>query len=168
MTAHKLLLAGLGLVAILVIWSVASAQPAAEPQDTIGIGGAKGTKIAKIRVGTFERKDLLIAFYRSTHFDKIMKEWTAELEQAKKDGDEAKAKEIEARGAATQEVAHKQLAGEAPLTNVLEQLKDDMPKIAKMAGVQMIVEKPLFSDGSVELVDITKQMTKCFAPTKKG
>ncbi len=165
MTAHKLLFAGLGLVAILVIWSVASGHPAAEPQDTIGIGATKGVKI---RVGTFERKNLLVAFYGSTHFDKTMKEWRVELAQARKDGDEAKIKEIEAKGAAAQEVAHKQLAGEAPLTNILESLKGDMAKIAKMAGVQMIVEKPLFTDGSVELVDITKQMTKCFTPMKKG
>jgi|GEM_PF-2462172 len=168
MTAHKLLFAGLGLVAVLVIWSVASAQPAAEPQDKIGIGTAKGTKVAKIRVGTFERQGLLVAYYGSTHFDKIMKGWKAELDKAKKAGDEAKAKEIEERGAATQELAHKQLAGEAPLTNILEHLEDDMPKIAQLAGVQMIVETPLFSDGSVELVDITKQMAKCFKAKKKG
>lgn len=168
MTVHRLLLAGLGLAAILVVWSAAAGEPVPQDRDVIGIGAAKGTKVAAIRVGTFDRQQILMAFYQSTAFDKKMKGWQAEAKKAEAAGDEAKVKEIEDKGKALQELAHKQLAGEAPITEILDHLKKDMPKVAKLAGVQMIVEKPIFSDGTVELVDITKQMAACLGPAKKG
>lgn len=165
MSANKLVLALLGLAGILIVWSVASAHPVIEPHD--GATVAAGKK-ATMRVGTFARSVLLEAYYCSAHFELVMIKRRAEQAQAQKDGDEAKAKEVEERIAALQETAHKQLTGEAPITNVLECLADALPVIARETGVQVIVEKPLFCDGSVELVDITKQMVKALGPTSKG
>lgn len=115
---------------------------------------------AKVRVGTFKRTELLVAFYRSAAWDKELRNMMAERDAAKARGDMEKVKEIEAKGRKSQEHAHKQLAGQASLDNILAHLKDALPAVAKEAGVEVIVEKPLFATERAQLVDVTALLVK--------
>jgi len=119
------------------------------------------------RIGTFRRTELLVAYYGSTVHDKAIKKLKENHDRAQSAGDLDKVKELEAQGGASQELAHRQLAGEAPLTNVLEQLKDALPAIAKEASVVVIVEQPLYRDPSVREVDVTPWLVKKFEPARK-
>lgn len=120
-----------------------------------------------LRVGTFRRTDLRVAYYRSTMFDEKLEEMREEVKRARAAGDEEKAAALESRGEAMQELAHQQLAGTAALGNVLEPLRASLPEIAAAAGVHIIVEAPLYAHESVETVDVTEGFVARFTPARK-
>src|ERR1035441_4496356 len=108
-----------------------------------------------IRVGTFHKPSVVVAFYRSPLWSDVNKAKLAELEAAKKANDTSKVQELETWGTTHQELAHRQLAGEAPITNILEALSPGLPEIARRAGVKLIAPDLAFADPSVQTVDVT-------------
>jgi hypothetical protein len=97
----------------------------------------------------------VVAFYRSNLHEQNLRKMHQEQERAVAGGDEKKAEEIGKQGAALQELAHKQLAGDAPIDNILEALNERFPEIATAARVELIVEKPAYATDRVERVDLT-------------
>ena len=108
-----------------------------------------------IRVGTFHKPSVVVAFYGSPLWADVNKAKRAELDAAKKANDAGKVRDLEAWGNAHQELAHRQLAGEAPITNILEALSPGLPEIARRAGVKLIAPDLPFADPTVQTVDIT-------------
>ena len=108
-----------------------------------------------LRVGTFQKQAVVVAFYRSPLWSETTKAKIAERDAAKKANDTAKVQELEAWGSGHQELSHRQLAGEAPITNIMEALAPALPEIAKRAGVSLITEDIAFTDPSIQKVDIT-------------
>ena len=106
-----------------------------------------------VRVGTFHKASIVVAFYRSPLWAETLKAKMAEMAAA---NDTKKVQELDAWGNAHQETAHQQLAGEAPITNILEALAPGFPEIAKKARVTMIVADLPYADRSVEKVDVTE------------
>jgi len=129
---------------------------------------ALGGGPASLRVGTFSRTDLVVAYYRSDVHDQWLKGLGEQRDKAKAAGNADEVQRIETLGGAAQELAHRQLAGEAALSNILESLQEKWPDIARESGVSVIVERPLYHDPSVELVDITKLLVAKFAPAEHG
>ena len=111
-----------------------------------------------VRVGTFHKASIVVAFYRSPLWAETLKAKTAEMAAAKAANDTKKVQELDAWGNAQQERAHQQLAGEAPITNILEALAPGFPDIAKKARVTMIVADLPYADSSVEKVDVTEML----------
>ncbi len=58
-------------------------------------------------------------------------------------------------GGSAQELAVKQLAGEASIANILETLRPAFPEVAAKAHVVVIVTGLAYTDGAVERVDVT-------------
>jgi hypothetical protein len=108
-----------------------------------------------IRVGTVNKLGLVVAYYRSPTWAATLSAKRAELAQAKAANDTKKAQELEAWGGAQQDLADRQLAGEAPITNILQALAPAFPEIAAKAHVSIIVADLPFTDKSVETVDVT-------------
>ena len=108
-----------------------------------------------IRVGTFHQPSVVVAFYRSPLWADVNKAKLAEMDAAKKANDASKVQELEAWGNTHQDLAHRQLAGEAPITNILEALSPGLPEIARRAGVKLIAPDLPFADPTVQTVDIT-------------
>jgi len=111
-----------------------------------------------VRVGTFHKASIVVAFYRSPLWAESLKAKMAEMAVAKAANDTKKVQELDAWGNAHQETAHQQLAGEAPITNILEALAPGLPEIAKKARVAMIVADLPYADSSVETVDVTDML----------
>jgi hypothetical protein len=109
-----------------------------------------------VRVGTFHKASIVVAFYRSPLWAETLKAKMAEMAAAKAANDTKKVQELDVWGNAHQETAHQQLAGEAPITNILEALAPGFPEIAKKARVTMIVADSPYADRSVEKVDVTE------------
>jgi len=109
-----------------------------------------------VRVGTFHKPSIVVAFYRSPLWAVTLKAKTAEMALAKAANDTKKVQELDAWGNAQQETAHQQLAGQAPLTNILEALAPGLPEVAKKARVAMIVADLPYADSSVQSVDVTE------------
>ena len=108
-----------------------------------------------IRVGTFHKQSVVVAFYRSPLWADAAKAKVAELDAARKANDAGKVQDLEAWGSAHQELAHRQLSGDAPITNILEALSPGLPEIARRAVVKLIAPDLPFADPTVETVDVT-------------
>ena len=108
-----------------------------------------------IRVGTFHKQSVVVAFYRSPLWADATKAKVAELDAARKANDAGKVQDLEAWGSAHQELAHRQLSGDAPITNILEALSPGLPEIARRAVVKLIAPDLPFADPTVEAVDVT-------------
>ena len=144
------------VVTCLAVWSLAVAETT-----------VKKTEKTKVRVGIFDSRAVAVAYAHS--------EWNgidakmAEMEKAKAAGDTKKIKELEAWGPAQQAKLHKQGFGTAPVQDLLKHIKGDIPKIAKEAGVDIIISKwdVVYQNPSIELVDITNEIVKPFNPSEK-
>ncbi len=115
-----------------------------------------GTSDKTIRVGTFDKAAVTVAFYRSPMWANILRQKKLELEQANKINDIAKIEELNRWGSSSQEIAHRQLMGEAPLDNIMEALTPALPEIARRAGVTMIVPDLPYAISTVQQVDVTE------------
>ena len=123
-----------------------------------------------LRVGVYDSRGIAIAYANSGHWGKILKEKQAALEQAKKEGNTEKVKEIEAWGPAQQAKAHLMGFGTAPVHECFECVKDKIPQVAKAAGVDVIASKWEFDylASDAEVVDVTMELAKMFEPKEKA
>ena len=117
------------------------------------------------KVGTFKRDKLLGAYYGSEAFDQFLRSLKGFHEAAKATGDSKLVEQIEKVGPATQEVAHLQLAGKAPLTNIFTQLEGVLPEVAKAAGVHTIFEEGRVKPGT-QTVDVTQLLVSNLEPNR--
>jgi hypothetical protein len=124
------------------------------------------TQKAKLRVGTFDSRAIVVAYAHSAEFNQSLKKLMAERDKAKTDGDEKKVKELEEQGRAGQQMFHMQGFSIAPVNDILEHIKDKVPAIAKEAGVDLIVSKweIAYQSPDAEFVDVTDLMIKPFNP----
>ncbi len=104
------------------------------------------------RVGTFDKPSVVVAYYHSPQWAETLRLKHAELAAAQKANDTKKVGELNAWGGAQQELAGRQLAGEAPIDNIMEALAPALPEITRKAGVSSIVADP---PPAVETVDVT-------------
>jgi hypothetical protein len=98
---------------------------------------------------------VVVAFYRSPLWADATKAKVAELDAARKANDAGKVQDLETWGSTHQELAHRQLSGDAPITNILEALSPGLPEIARRAGVKLIAPDLPFADATIETVDVT-------------
>ena len=117
--------------------------------------GAIPASAQAIRVGTFHKPSVVVAFYNSPTWSEVLKAKKAELQQAKAANDTKKAQDLDAWGNDQQDLAHRQLSGEAPITNILEALAPLLPGIAKTAQVSLIVPDLPYAGPAVQTVDVT-------------
>jgi Skp family chaperone for outer membrane proteins len=124
---------------------------------------------AKLRVGTFDSRAIVIAYANSAEFTQSIKKLKEEHDKAKADGDKKKAKELEEKGKAGQQMFHMQGFSTASVNDILEHIKDKVPAIAREAGVDLIVSKweIVYQSPDAEFVDITDLMVKSFNPSEK-
>jgi len=120
----------------------------------------------KFRVGIFDSRAIAIAYARSDLFAPYMRSLKAKYEKAKAEKDEKVIKECEVEGPAQQQILHQQGFSIASVADILEKVKDDLPKIAQEAGVDIIVSKweVVHKNPSIEIVDVTSHLVKLFNP----
>lgn len=130
---------------------------------------------AKLRVGVYDSRAIVVAFVGSPAYKaadgKKLTEMMAEHERAKADGNQNRVAELEAQGKAQQVLLHKQGFSTAPVDEILKHIKDQIPEIAKAAGVGPIVSKwdkeALAKYKSAELVDVTMALVDAFKPNDR-
>lgn len=119
-----------------------------------------------VRLGTFQKLDLITAYYRSDAFARRLAVLQVQREAAVLLENKAEVERIEKQGAALQELAHKQLAGQAPATEVMDYLKPYFAEVAKAAEVHVIVDGVLFKDSAVQQVDVTDLLVQKLPPAR--
>ncbi len=108
-----------------------------------------------VRIGTFDRQSVVVAWYNSSQWNGMIKAKKAERDRASRSGDAKKAKELEGWGQDSQELAHKQLTGEAGIANITEALKPVLAEIARIQGLSVITADAAWAEQKVQTVDVT-------------
>jgi hypothetical protein len=123
----------------------------------------------KVRVGTFDSRAVAIAYARSALAAPVMKDWRDKYEKAKAEKNEEIIKECEAWGTTHQQLLHLQGFSIGSVAEILEKVKDNLPKAAQEAGVDIIVSKweVVYKNPSIEIVDVTSHLAKLFNPNEQ-
>lgn len=161
MRMRSLIVWGLGAVALSLC--AAGGDQEAAPATA----GVRAAQENALKIGTFQRREVLIAYYGSARHENWVDELQRQRDEAVAKGDKARAQQIEAQGAESQEVAHQQLAGNAMLNNVLEAVKPALPQIAERAGVQLIIEAPWYANERVQTIDVTPYIVEVLKTEEK-
>ncbi len=107
------------------------------------------------KVGTFDRPSIVLAFYRSPMWSAVVQEKKTEMQQAKAANDQKKVDELNKWGGDSQGLAHRQLAGEAPIDNILEMMRPMLATVEARAKVTNVVPEVPGADKTAATVDVT-------------
>ena len=105
-------------------------------------------------VGTFDKSSIVIAFYRSPLWAAILADRRFELNRVKVANDTARAKELEKYGGESQDLAMQQLAGKAPIDNILAVLQPEIKELSSRMKLSAIVDSSA-ADPKAATVDVT-------------
>ena len=120
-------------------------------------------------VGTFDSRLIAVAYYNTEAHMSYVNDLKAEHAEAEESGDTERARELEAIGEASQELAGKQAFSTWPVDNILETIEEKIPEIAKQANVDLIVSRwnIVYQQSGVEFIDVTDVMVKLFNPDEQ-
>jgi hypothetical protein len=148
-----------GVVAIAAFISTGRAQPT--PGDPAP---------APVRIGTYDSRAVALAWSRSD--SPTAKAHRADLERSVKQGKAAEAagkteeyEAVKGRMIKVQFVQHGWVFSTLPPEDALAELKDQLPRIAREAGVALIVPRTDWQDASVQAVDLTDKIVAAFNPS---
>lgn len=109
------------------------------------------------RVGTFDRQAIVVAYYSSPLWKATLKEKQQAMDEAKRAHDSLKIEALNAWGAESQELAEKQVAGEAPITNIIEALQPAFQEIERTDNLSSVVPAPS-PDPKLQTIDVTGKL----------
>jgi len=119
-----------------------------------------------LRVGTFDSRAITHAYGLSEMAKPMVSDMRKKYILAKKEGNE----ELRIELKALQQVMQQQAFSIACVADILEKVEAELPKVAKEAGVDVIVSKweVMFKNPSIEIVDVTSHLVKLFNPSESG
>lgn len=118
------------------------------------------------RIGAVERSALLVAYYNGAQRQAWLSDLRRRHDEAEAAGDTALARELEREGRASQDLAHRQLAGRVTLTSILEQIRPELEMTAREADVSMIVEQGYATPEGATVVDVTDTLVRQIEPAR--
>jgi len=134
--------------------------------------GDESAEKPRVVVGTFDSRGVVIAYVNSDRFKKYIsaqkKDVGSAIERAKAAGDRELVAELSALGPAMQKRTHHQGFGTAPIDDILAMIEGKLPKIAKKAGVDVIVSKwtLAYTGPYAKFVDVTDLLVAEFDPSE--
>ena len=122
-------------------------------------------EMQKLRIGIFDSRCIAMAYGR-TDFLKEMDSIKIKYAKAKEEGNKELVEELERLAPTKQLLMDQQGFSTGSILNIMEKVKDKLPSIAKDNNIKFIVSKweVMFTDESIELVDITDQLVEFFNP----
>jgi len=119
--------------------------------------GAKGAAAQGARMGTFDRRAIVVAYYGSPQWAEVLRQKRVELEAARQANDQKKVDELNKWGGESQELAEKQVFNGAPIDNILEAFAPAIGDLCKSEHLSTVVPAPA-PDGASQTVDVTAQL----------
>jgi hypothetical protein len=123
------------------------------------------------RIGVYDSRAVAVAYAGSDIFIAIVQEGRAKFEAAKTAGDEELAAALNEEGRALQQLMHKQGFSTAPIDDILEHIKDNIPGIMEKHAVGALVSKwdeaTLAKFAGAERVDVTMDLVDAFNPNER-
>ena len=119
-----------------------------------------------LRVGTFDSRAIAHAYGLSEMAKPMVSDMRKKYILSKKEGNE----ELKIELKALQQVMQQQAFSVACVADILEKVESELPKVAKEAGVDIIVSKweVMFKNPSIEIVDVTSHLVRLFNPGDSG
>ncbi|MEN8006273.1 MAG: hypothetical protein ABFS42_04625 [Candidatus Krumholzibacteriota bacterium] len=145
---------GVLIAAVLVLTTLVS--PVLADEDPGG---------ATLKVGTFDSRCVAFAYGQTKgegSFFARIQELKREYAAAEKAGDTEKTAELEEQGESLQHQMHLKVFCGTPIDDILDLVRDDIPKAATAAGVDLIVGEVLYQGPAVEIINVTTEMVKLF------
>jgi hypothetical protein len=126
----------------------------------------------RLRVGVFDSRAVALAYGQATEepgHGPRLRRLMEDYKKAKAAGDAEKVKRLETQGRQEQDQLHQQVFSTGSVANLLDKIKDQLPGIAKDAGVDLIVSKwdMVYQTPGSQTVDITQAMVRPFHPSPK-
>lgn len=125
------------------------------------------SQASPVRIGTYESRAVAVAYGRSSQLAQRMKQLHQEHEAAQQAGNAKLAEQLEAQGRQMQLRMHLQAFSNAPVDDVLNAVREELPKVAQATNVVAIASTPDYHDSSVVLVDVTDELVQLFNPDKQ-
>lgn len=125
----------------------------------------EATPAAKVRIGTYDNRAIAVA-YAASKWNPV-REKMAEYAEAKKAGDAAKQKELEAWGESKQRLLHFQGFGRVPVGELLKPFEKQIANLATDQQLAAIAMQCDYVAPNVEIVDVTEELVKLFEPTPR-
>ena len=124
---------------------------------------------SRLRVGTFDSRAVAVAYGRSEAFELRLRRMKAAHRKAKAEGNDKRLKELVEEGKARQNRMHRQAFSTGPIDDILEDIKDELPGIAREADIGLIVCKwdVVYQQPSVRFVDVTHLLVRLFNPDER-
>ncbi len=134
----------------------------------VAVGGEKSSD-GCLKVGTFDSRLVAFAYYRSDVFMTEINNLKLKHKEATEAGDTEIASGYQAKGEKMQDLGHKQVFGTMDIDELLEEHKKDIQKIAKEAGVDIVISKwdILCLPENAEFTDLTEELMKIFNSDEK-
>jgi hypothetical protein len=153
MMTRRIAIAALTLTLVGLAWrgSSATAQPTAH----------------KTRIGVYDSRAVCVASRGMPFFSQQVRDLQKQLTDAKAANDNQRIEQIKQRGQSLQTLRHMQAFSKAPIDDILAQIKDQLPAIAKLANVTAIASTLDYTGPDVETVDVTDALVKAFHPDEK-
>lgn len=143
------------------------AKPAVDAQP-VWYEAAEASAGERGRVGTVDRTEFLIAYYRCAWREADTRALVEKRDACLARGDKAGAAAVEAEGAASQDLAHDRLMGRAPLAPIVDLIRARLPEVAKEAGVARIQEAGAPLPAGAAPVDVTERIGALFPVGSMG
>ena len=149
------------LVSVVAGSIVAALAVADEPTKT----GAT----TRLRVGVFDSRAVACAHFGRFIRDGGLERLYKEHNKAKAAGNTQRAEELAAEGVALQKQLHMRVFGSAPIDDILEKIKRDIPLIARDMGVDIVIGKwdIVYQTPSAQYLDITGRLVDLFEPDEE-
>ena len=120
----------------------------------------------RVRIGVYDSRAVAIAYFGSAAFGQRLARLAAAADSARAAGDTARAGRLARQGPALQVHAHERAFSTAGARDLLAGFGDQLPAIARDAGVVAIVsrwELP-YAAPALEQVDVTLPLVRLFVP----
>jgi hypothetical protein len=123
-----------------------------------------------LRIGVYDSRAIAVAWGNSAEFQKTMESVTADYKKAKAAKDDKRVKEIDTQMKAKQRRAHEQGFSTGSVANIMANIKDSLPAVAKKAGVDVIVSKweVNYQSPEIKVVEVTDDLVALFHVSAKG
>ncbi|MEI6632651.1 MAG: hypothetical protein WCP22_02400 [Chlamydiota bacterium] len=118
-----------------------------------------------LRLGVYDNRAIAVAYAHSKL--NPVSEKVKEQKKAREEGDTKRVKELDAWGEKHQRELHRQGFGRVPVNDILAQVRDKLPEIARKARVDAIAWQCDYAGQNVEVVDITRELVLLFDPSEK-
>lgn len=125
----------------------------------------------KERIGVYDSRAVAVAYCGSALHNASLAPLMADFAKAKAAGDQKHIAELNAEGKARQQRLHLQGFSTAPVDDILDQIKDELPAIKEKAGVTALISKwdkaGLAKHINAEVVDVTMALVEAFKPNER-